>query len=89
MQWLDGLIGDSGGDWWFDLFMWVSDCRSSWLVGQIGDHWLGLLLAWASDCKVFFGSGFVDVVVDNLIWWWCFAGCWVSILLLGFDFHVL
>ncbi|KAF3955939.1 hypothetical protein CMV_018899 [Castanea mollissima] len=30
-DWLDGLIGDSGGDWWSDLFMWVSDCKSSWL----------------------------------------------------------
>ena len=36
-----------------------------------------------------FGSGFIDVVVDDLIRWWCFAGCWVSILLLGFDLHVL
>ena len=53
--------------------MWVSDYRSNWLVGQIGDHWLGLLLDWASDCKVFSGSGFVDVVVDDLIRWWCFA----------------
>ena len=67
MQWLDGLIGDSGGDWWSDLVMWVLDCRSSWMVGQIGDHWLGLLLVWALDCKVFSGSGFVDVVVDDLI----------------------
>ena len=40
------------------------------MVGQIGDHWLGLLLVWALDCKVFSGSGFVDVVVDDLIWWW-------------------
>ena len=70
MQWLDGLIGDSGGDWWSDLFMWVLDCRSSWMVGQIGDHWLGLLLVWALDYKVFSGSGFVDVVVDDLIRWW-------------------
>ena len=44
------------------------------MVGQIGDHWLGLLLVWALDCKVFSGSGFVDVVVDDLIRWWCF-GC--------------
>ena len=43
------LIGGSGGDWWFDLFMWVSDCRVGWLVGLIGDHWLGLLLVWVSD----------------------------------------
>ncbi|KAF3965570.1 hypothetical protein CMV_010252 [Castanea mollissima] len=69
--------------------MWVLDYRSSWLVGQISDHWLGLLLVWASDCKVFCGSGFVDVVVDDLIRWWCFAGLWVSSLLLGFDLHVL
>ena len=41
-----------------------------WLVGQIGNHWLGLLLIWALDCKVFSGSGFVDVVVDDLIRWW-------------------
>ena len=40
------LIGGSGGDWWFDLFMWVSDCRVGWLVG---DRWLGLLLVWVSD----------------------------------------
>ena len=36
-----------------------------------------------------FGSGFVDVVVDDLIRWWCFAGCWVSILLLGLNLYVL
>ena len=29
---------------------------------------------------VWFGSGFIDVIVDDLIRWWCFAGCWVSIL---------
>ena len=40
------MIGGSGGDWWFDLFMWVSDCRVGWLVG---DRWLGLLLVWVSD----------------------------------------
>ena len=34
---------------------------------------------------VWFGSGFIDVIVDDLIRWSCFAGCWVSILLLGFD----
>ena len=27
--------------------------------------------------------------MDDLIQWCCFAGCWVSILLLGFDLHVL
>ena len=43
------MIGGSGGDWWFDLFMWVSDCRVGWLVGLIGDRWLGLLLVWVSD----------------------------------------
>ena len=44
-QWFDGLIGDSGGDWWFDLFMWVSDCRSSWLVGGWVYCWFGLRIA--------------------------------------------
>ena len=24
-----------------------------------------------------------------MILWWCFIGCWVSILLLEFDIHVL
>ena len=37
---------------------------------------------------VWFGSGFVDVVVGDLIRGGCFASCWVSILLLGFDLHV-
>ena len=27
--------------------------------------------------------------MEDLIRWWCFAGCWVSILLLKFDVHVL
>ena len=38
---------------------------------------------------VWFGSGFVDVVVDDLIWWRCFPSFWVSIHLFGFDLHVL
>ena len=48
---------------------------------------LGALLSFYSG-MVWFGSGFVDVVVDDLIRGWCFASCWVSILLLGFDLHV-
>ena len=48
------------------------------------------MLCWVSILwMVWFGSGFVDVVVDDLIQWCCFAGCWVSILLLGIDLHVL
>ena len=66
-------ISDSGGDWWSDPFMWVSDYWSNWLVGQIGGHWLGLLLVQASDCKVF--SGFRVAAVFILNFW-------------GFFFHV-
>ena len=58
-------ISDSGGDWWSDLFMWVSDYMSNWLVGQIDDHWLGLLLVWASDCKVFSGFRVAAVFILN------------------------
>ena len=48
------------------------------------------VLCWVSILwMVWSGSGFVDVVVDDLIRWWCFVGCWVSILLLGYDLHVL
>ena len=53
-------------------------------------EWMSWVPCWVSILwMVRFGSGFVDVVVDDLIRWWCFAGCWVSILLLGFDLHVL
>ena len=36
---------------------------------------------------VWFGSGFIDVIVDDLIRWWCFASCWVSTLLLGLNLY--
>ena len=49
------MIGGSGGNWWSDLFMWVSNCKIGLLVGLIGDCWLDLLLVWASDCKIFSG----------------------------------
>ena len=53
-------------------------------------EWMSWVLCWVSILwMVWFGSGFVDVVVDDLIRWWCFAGCWAFILLLGFNLHVL
>ena len=64
-------------------------------IGSFFDYglvweWMSWVLCWVSILwMVWSGSGFVDVVVDDLIQWWCFAGCWVSILSLGFDLHVL
>ena len=53
-------------------------------------EWMSWVLCWVSILwMVWSRSGFVDVLVDDLIRWWCFAGCWVSILFLGFDLHVL
>ena len=75
----------------FFLFFKLLTCCG---IGSFLDY--GLVLEWMSWvlCWVFilwmvwFGSGLVDVVVDDLIRWWCFASCWVPILLLGFDLHV-
>ena len=54
------MIGGSDGAWWFDMFMWVSDCRIGWLVGLIGDRWLGLQIA-----RYFLGF---DVLVGQSCW---------------------
>ena len=93
------LIGGSGGDWWFDLFMWVSDCRVGWLVGLIGDRWLGLLLVWVSDLLksgllgstclrwFFLGLRFFFFWVGCVVFldWFGTLGLWDLMILLGFE----
>ena len=62
----------------FFLFFKLLTCCG---IGSFFDY--GLVLEWMSWvlCWVFilwmvwFGCGFVDVVVDDLIRWWCFVGC--------------
>ena len=50
-------------------------------IGSFFDYglvweWMSWVLCWVSILwMVWFGSGFVYVVVDDLIRWWCFAGC--------------
>ena len=43
------LIDGRGGDWWSDLFMWVSDCRVGWLIGFVVV--VGFRLDWL--CYIF------------------------------------
>ena len=38
------LISGRGGDWWSDLFVWVSNCRVGWLIGFVVV--VGFKLAW-------------------------------------------
>ena len=52
------------------------------IAGVVG--WLvkSMIIGWVC-------CWFRSVHMDVLIQWWSLAGCWVSILLLGFDLHVL
>ena len=78
--------------WSFFLFFKLLTCCG---IGSFFDYglvwgWMSWVLCWVSILwMVWFGSSFIDVVVDDLIRWWCFASCWVSILLLGLNLYVL
>ena len=58
------LIGGRGGDWWSDLFMWISNCKVGWLTGFVvgvgfGHAWGGfdrfnLLEMGFSKLEIFF-----------------------------------
>ena len=83
------LIGGRGGDWWSDLFVWVSDCRVGWLIGFVVV--VGFELAWGgfvgfnllemgfSEFEIFlFGLVVLYFWIDLVLWgfriWWF---CWL------------
>ena len=92
VAWLDGLIDGNGGAWWFDMFMWVSNCKIGWLVCW-SDWWLlvGLIVVlgfrlqgifWVSMFWLVRFVGFEKAIDQKCKAQWCGLG-------LGLGFGLL